>query len=117
MNQISKVFLACACSLSGLVTQAQDHTVWSNDFSNDSQPLNIVGRGACRVNDGVLHSRSAYALFGNPEWKDYSLSFKARAPKDAEQVQIWAGFRTHNRFDRYVVGIKGGLRDLSLIHI
>lgn len=32
-------------------------------------------------------------------------------PKDAEQVQIWAGFRTHNRFDRYVVGIKGGLQD------
>lgn len=26
-------------------------------------------------------------------------------------MQIWAGFRTHNRFDRYVVGIKGGLQD------
>ena len=111
MKQISKVFLACACSLSGLTTQAQDQTVWSNDFSNASQPLNTVGRGVCRVNDGVFHSRSAYALFGNPEWKDYTLSFKARAPKDAEQVQIWAGFRTHNRFDRYVVGIKGGLQD------
>ena len=111
MNQISKVFLACACSLSGLTTQAQDQTVWSNDFSNASQPLNTVGRGVCRVNDGVFHSRSAYALFGNPEWKDYTLSFKARAPKDAEQVQIWAGFRTHNRFDRYVIGIKGGLQD------
>ena len=97
MNQISKVFLACACSLSGLTTQAQDQTVWSNDFSNASQPLNTVGRGVCRVNDGVFHSRSAYALFGNPEWKDYTLSFKARAPKDAEQVQIWAGFRTHSR--------------------
>ena len=44
MNQISKVFLACACSLSGLTTQAQDQTVWSNDFSNASQPLNTVGR-------------------------------------------------------------------------
>lgn len=81
MNQISKVFLACACSLSGLTTQAQDQTVWSNDFSNASQPLNTVGRGVCRVNDGVFHSRSAYALFGNPEWKDYTLSFKARARK------------------------------------
>ena len=54
MNQISKVFLACACSLSGLTTQAQDQTVWSNDFSNASQPLNTVGRGVCRVNDGVF---------------------------------------------------------------
>ena len=44
MKQISKVFLACACSLSGLTTQAQDQTVWSNDFSNASQPLNTVGR-------------------------------------------------------------------------
>ena len=43
MKQISKVFLACACSLSGLTTQAQDQTVWSNDFSNASQPLNMVG--------------------------------------------------------------------------
>lgn len=42
MKQISKVFLACACSLSGLTTQAQDQTVWSNDFSNASQPLNMV---------------------------------------------------------------------------
>lgn len=48
MKQISKVFLACACSLSGLTTQAQDQTVWSNDFSNASQPLNTVGRGVCR---------------------------------------------------------------------
>lgn len=36
---------------------------------------------------------------------------KARAPKDAEQVQIWAGFRAYNRFDRYVLGLKGGLQD------
>lgn len=78
MNQISKVFLACAYSLSGLTTQAQNHSLWSNDFSNNSQPLNIVGRGVCQVNDGVFHSRGAYALFGNPEWKDYTLSFKAR---------------------------------------
>lgn len=39
------------------------------------------------------------------------MSFKARAPKGAEQVQIWAGFRAYNRFDRYVAGIKGGLQD------
>ncbi len=26
--------------------------------------------------------------------KDYTFSFRARAPKEAEQVQIWAGFRT-----------------------
>jgi len=83
----------------------------TNDFSKQDEVLKIVGRGDCHISDGVFYSRSAYACFGNPEWKNYSFSFKARAPKDAEQVQIWAGFRAYNRFDRYVVGIKGGLQD------
>lgn len=43
--------------------------------------------------------------------QNYTFSFRARSVKEAEQVQIWAGFRTHNRFDRYVVGMKGGLQD------
>lgn len=61
--------------------------------------------------NGVFSSRESYALFGNPEWKNYSVTFKARAPKGSEQVQIWAGFRAHNRNDRYIVGLKGGLQD------
>ena len=84
---------------------------WKNDFSNPAEVLNTTGRGECRIVEGVLRSKGSYARFGNPEWKDYTLSFKARAPEDAGQVQIWAGFRTYNRFDRYVVGIKGGLQD------
>ena len=71
----------------------------------------MAGRGSCSVEDGVLKTNTAYCKFGNHEWKNYSLSFKARAPKNAEQVQIWAGVRAANRFDRYVVGIKGGLQD------
>ncbi len=82
-----------------------------NDFSKQDEVLKMVGRGDCYISDGILHSKSAYVCFGNPEWKDYSVSFRARAPKNAEQVQIWAGFRAYNRFDRYVVGIKGGLQD------
>lgn len=45
------------------------------------------------------------------KWENYEFSFRARVPEDAEQVQIWAGFRNFNRFDRYMVGIKGGLQD------
>ncbi len=37
--------------------------------------------------------------------------FQGTRPEGAEQVQIWAGFRAYNRFDRYVAGIKGGLQD------
>lgn len=75
--------------------------------------LNKVGRGECSIADGVFRSKGSYACFGNPEWKNYTMSFKARAPQEAEQVQIWAGFRANNRFDRYVVGIKGGLQNES----
>lgn len=81
------------------------------DFSSTNNNLAPIGRGKSYIKDGVLYSKGSYVCLGNKEWNDYSLSFKARAPKDAEQVQIWAGFRAYNRFDRYVVGIKGGLQD------
>lgn len=84
---------------------------WQNNFSTQGEVLNTVGRGECSITDGVFRSKGSYACFGKPEWQNYTMSFKARAPKEAEQVQIWAGFRANNRFDRYVVGIKGGLQD------
>ena len=86
-------------------------TLFSDDFSNQKEKLQMVGRGSCSVSDGVLKTNTAYCRFGSHNWKNYSLSFRARAPKGADQVQIWAGFRASNRFDRYVVGIKGGLQD------
>lgn len=104
MNRISKAFLACTCGLFCLGIQAQNHTTWTNDFSNTGETLKVVGRGTCSIADNVFRSKGSYALFGNPEWTNYSFSFKARAPEDAEQVQIWASFRNYNRFDRYVVG-------------
>ena len=58
---------------------------------------------------GLLTASAAYAQ--EPAWENYEFSFRARVPETAEQVQIWAGFRNHNRFDRYMVGIKGGLQD------
>ena len=101
--------LATAALLTPAVSSAQD--AYQNDFSDPAARLAVTGTGACAVADGVLRARDAYAVFGEDGWKDYEFSFRARAPKTAEQVQIWAGFRTYNRFDRYVVGIKGGLQD------
>ena len=111
MNFKNKKLLACAIFSISLVTQAQQNNKWNNDFSDASESLKTVGRGSCAINDGVFRSHGSYALFGSPEMKDYSFSFRARVPEDAEQVQIWAGFRTYSRFNRYVVGIKGGLQD------
>lgn len=100
---------AATCLLAS--ASGYERSEWKNNFSNQKETLNIVGRGECSVTNGVFRSKGSYACFGNPEWKNYAVSFKARAPKDAEQVQIWAGFRANNRFDRYVVGIKAGLQD------
>ena len=83
----------------------------TENFDSPSGISSTVGRGVCEVRNGVLYSKDAYAVLGSPEMKDYSFSFDARAPKDAEQVQIWAGFRFKDRFDRYAVGIKGGFQD------
>ncbi len=109
MNNRLKIAGLLAGAFATLSGYAQ--TSWTNDFSDPCEKLQTVDRGECRIEDGVFHSKGSYACFGNPEWTNYRMSFKARAPKDAEQVQVWAGFRTFNRFDRYVVGIKGGLQD------
>lgn len=111
MNTISKILLTCFSCLCCLNSQGQENTSWNNDFSNSKETLKTVGRGSCTIQDGVLRSQGAYALFGSPDMKNYTFSFRARSLKETEQVQIWAGFRTHNRFDRYVVGMKGGLQD------
>ena len=106
--KIFDAIILTTCFASGLGGHAQS---LENDFSNKNEVLQTVGKGSCNIRDGVLYTKGNYALFGEPSWKNYTVSFKARAPKEAEQVQIWAGFRTHNRFDRYVLGIKGGLQD------
>lgn len=106
--KIFDAIILTTCIASGLGVHAQS---LENDFSNKDEVLQTVGKGSCNITDGVLKTKGNYALFGEPSWKNYTVSFKARAPKDTEQVQIWAGFRTHNRFDRYVLGIKGGLQD------
>lgn len=109
MKNFCIAFWTAACLLISSSGYAQSE--WKNNFSDQGEILKTVGRGECSIADGVFRSKGSYACFGNPEWKNYTMSFKARAPKEAEQVQIWAGFRANNRFDRYVVGLKGGLQD------
>ena len=113
MNALLKTAIALfGLSLgAGTAFGAPEGPCWRNDFSDSSEVLQLVGRGTCSIADGVFRSRDAYALFGDPAWTNYAVTFRARVPETAEQVQIWAGFRSYNRFDRYVVGLKGGLQD------
>jgi hypothetical protein len=102
---VAGIFLAAmTCSI-----QAQ--TAYNENFETAPTSLSTIGRGCTRVDGGVLKSKGSYAVFGDTNLKDYRATFKARVPAGAEQVQIWAGFRAYNRFDRYVVGLKGGLQD------
>lgn len=70
-----------------------------------------IGKGDCFIKNNVLISRSAYASFGNKNWRNYRVSFEAKVPSSEEQVQIWASFREQGRNERYIVGIKGGLQN------
>ena len=107
---LTKTSLLLVLILTQSIALAQQFE-FKTDFSNATTPLKTVERGSCKVVDGVLKSKDAYAKFGNPDWKNYVITFKARAPKSANQVQIWAGFRAFNRNDRYVVGIRGGIQN------
>ena len=107
MKHLTKIIIVFFIALGTLTSFAQSYF---NNFSRTEHFLEI-GRGKCEISDGCFKSKGSYGCFGSPDRKNYSVSFKARAPEEAEQVQIWAGFRAYNRFDRYVVGIKGGLQD------
>ncbi|MBW8869995.1 MAG: hypothetical protein JF563_04350, partial [Acidobacteriales bacterium] len=39
---------------------------------------------------------------------DAEITFRARTPAGAEQVQIWAGFHFRDRNSRYVFALRGG---------
>ena len=80
------------------------------DFDG-KEPLNIVGKGDCYVNDGKLINREAYATFGDADWENYHVTFEARVPGSEEQVQIWVSFREQGRNERYIVGLKGGFQN------
>src|SRR3982074_155752 len=79
---------------------------------NDKQPQYAkTGRGYCNAANGILSAQDAYAGFGEREWSNYEIKFRARTPHTGEQVQIWAGFREYNRDDRYIVGLRGGVQN------
>lgn len=58
---------AATCLLAS--ASGYERSEWKNNFSNQKETLNIVGRGECSVTNGVFRSKGSYACFGNPEWK------------------------------------------------
>lgn len=74
----------------------------------DSSRWKIEGRGNTGFSEGALVLKDCEAVAGQADWGDYELSFRARAPKDADQAQIWASVRRTARDSRYAIGVRGG---------
>ena len=75
----------------------------------------IEGRGQSGIHNGVLALTDCEAVAGNVSWHDYELSFRARAPQAASDVQLWASVRRTARDSRYIVGVRGGNNNVVYI--
>ena len=108
-----KKWTLCGVLLSSLVLAVSaNEPVLTDDFTSlDASIWHTVGRGVVALRNGAVSVEDCFITAGDCTWKDYELSFRARAPKDAEQVQIWAGFRAKDRDHRYAIGLRGGNHD------
>lgn len=50
---------AATCLLAS--ASGYERSEWKNNFSNQKETLNIVGRGECSVTNGVFRSKGSYA--------------------------------------------------------
>ena len=71
----------------------------------------LVGRGAVQWNSAIVDVKEAWLVHNKSMNQAYEISFEAQNPKEADQVQIWAGFGFKDRDNRYVLGLRGGNND------
>jgi len=89
---------------------AQSEFKLKENFDTPTSKYDKVGRGISKIENSVLTTKDAYLCFGENNWADYEVTFSARVPDTANQVQICAGFRAGNRDDRYLLMLKGGMQ-------
>ena len=101
--------LLLVIALTACAGAAQGVGVFREAFDRlDASIWKSYGRGEVRAENGVLRITDCFVAAGKADWSDYEIRFRARAPEDAEQVQIWAGFRSTDRDRRYAVALRGG---------
>lgn len=112
MNTIKR-WIVFAVVLSSLTAAfSADQPMLDDDFNTlDETVWQAIGRGRVEAHDGTVMVEDCFITAGDSTWIDYEMSFRARAPKEAEQVQIWAGFRATDRDHRYAIGLRGGNHD------
>ncbi|MGH7953661.1 MAG: glycosyl hydrolase 2 galactose-binding domain-containing protein, partial [Limisphaerales bacterium] len=67
----------------------------------------LVGRTTVWTNSASVIIQGGFAVEKH-EWQDAEITFRARAPLNAGQVQLWAGFHYRDRDSRYVFALRGG---------
>lgn len=87
---------------------AQEQFSKKYSFSDTEEISETIGKGLCEVNNAILYSKDKYALFGSTDWKDYEFEFEATSVDTLSEVHISAGFRATDRYNRYLIGLKGG---------
>ncbi|HEY1791220.1 MAG TPA: glycoside hydrolase family 2 TIM barrel-domain containing protein [Verrucomicrobiae bacterium] len=66
-----------------------------------------VGRVQIEKTSDSVSMAGGYAV-NQKVWGDAQMTFSARTPISAGEVQIWAGFRYRDRDSRYVFALRGG---------
>ena len=68
---------------------------------------NVIGRAKIQTATESITIAGGFVV-GKQVWDNTEISFRARAPLGADEVQIWAGFRYRDRDSRYVFALRGG---------
>lgn len=82
------------------------HTFLADGISCDRWQMHE--RGSFTSKNDVLTVSDGWASAADLSFSDCILDFSARAPREAPQVQIWAGFRHYSQDYRYVAALRGG---------
>ncbi len=92
------LFLILICLRS--VGRAQSLSGWPEDWFT-------IGRAQIQATSDSLIVAGGYAV-NRKGMANGQMTFRARAPLSAGEVQIWAGFRYRDRDSRYVFALRGG---------
>lgn len=79
-------------------------------FANSAGPWTVCGKAQVRHTAESVIIRDGF-LMNSTCCENVEIRLRVRAPEDASEVQLWAGFRARDRHHRYVVALRGGNND------
>ncbi|MEN7548021.1 sugar-binding domain-containing protein [Rapidithrix thailandica] len=80
----------------------------AQDYHFSKEEVHIIGRGSTEWKENHLSIKDCFIALKEQSPENFEMSFFAKAPNNAEQVQIWSGFGFQDRNNRYALGLRGG---------